>query len=216
MVPKSIRGIIFDMDNTLLQSRIDFKAMKSEVAAWLAEKGLLPANFQADAHTTSTLLAYASENGATDEMIAEALRIAATHELKGMEGAGLEPGAAELLDRLYGRYKLVIVTNNSHAAAIRALQITGIKDRFDLIVGREQMEAMKPSPSGNLTVLQHFNSLKGDQWIAIGDSWIDGRAAEDAGIPFISYGDSPSSAMAEKRVRPAAHIDKLLRLLDYI
>lgn len=210
-----VQGIIFDMDNTLLQSRIDFKAMKSEVAAFFRAEALLPGDFKVEAHTTSTLLAYVTENGATEEMLAEAMSIAEKHELRGMEGAGLESGAVELLDRLYGGCKLVIVTNNSYAAALRALETTGIKDRFDLIVGREQMEVMKPSPSGNLAVLRHFASVKREYWIAIGDSWLDGRAAIDAGIPFIYYGEA-MSGMEEKGVKPVAHIDKLIRLLDYV
>lgn len=36
-----------------------------------------------------------------------------------------------------------------------------------------------------------------------------------AAIPFISYGTAVS-AMEENGVKPAAHIDKLLSLLDYV
>jgi phosphoglycolate phosphatase len=212
---KGIRGIIFDMDNTLLQSHIDFKAMKIETAEFLINKGILSKEFLIDAHTTSTILAYVKENEAPDNILEEAMRIAEQHELRGMEGAGLEAGAIELLDTLRGRYKLVIVTNNSHAAALQALETTGIKDRFDLIVGREQMDVMKPSPSGYLAAKGYFPSIQESEWISIGDSWIDGKASIDARIPFISYGKT-THTMEEKGVKPAAHIDKLLSLLDYV
>lgn len=148
-------------------------------------------------------------------MLAAALQIAEGFELAGMEGAGLEPGAQELLDMLQGTYILALVTNNSYAAAIRALETTGIKDRFDLIVGRDQMEAMKPSPSGNSFVLRHYAEIEANKWISVGDSWIDGQAAREAGIPFISYGNGVP-LMVEKGVKPTAHIDKLLSLLDYV
>ncbi|SDO10690.1 phosphoglycolate phosphatase [Paenibacillus sp. yr247] len=212
---KDIQGIIFDMDNTLLQSHIDFKAMKQEIANFLVNKGVLPGNFSIDAHTTSTILAHVKENGAPDEILDAALRIAEQYELQGMEGADLEPEAMDLLEALRGQFRLVIVTNNSHAAAIQALETTGIKDRFDLIVGREQMVAMKPSPSGYLVVKRHFPSIHESEWISIGDSWLDGRASMDAQIPFISYGRT-AYTMEEKGVRPVAHIDKLLSLLDYV
>jgi len=39
---KPIKGIIFDMDNTLLRSNIDFEAMKKETFAFLSTKGILP------------------------------------------------------------------------------------------------------------------------------------------------------------------------------
>ncbi|MDU0199788.1 HAD family hydrolase [Paenibacillus sp. MAH-36] len=211
----AIRGIIFDMDNTLLQSHIDFPAMKQAVARFLIQEGLLSREFAIDSHTTSTILAHVKEAGASDEVLAAALQIAEGFELQGMEGAGLEPDAQELLDKLQGTYTLALVTNNSYAAAIKALEITGIKERFDLIVGREQMDAMKPSPSGNLFVLRHFPAIAANNWISVGDSWIDGQAAREARIPFISYG-SGVPLIVEKGVKPAAQIDKLLSLLDYV
>ncbi|NHW33994.1 HAD hydrolase-like protein [Paenibacillus aceris] len=203
------------MDNTLLQSHIDFQAMKLAIAQFLSGEGLLPSDFPIEEHTTSTILAHVKENGATDGIIAAALKIAEGHELRGMEGSGLEPGAKVLLEKLKGAVTLVVVTNNSYAAALRALETTGIKDQFDLIVGREQMAAMKPSPSGYLAVLRHYSAIQAHSWISVGDSWIDGKASMGAAIPFISYG-SAVSAMEEKGVKPAAHIDKLLSLLDYV
>ena len=211
----AIRGIIFDMDNTLLQSHIDFPAMKQAIAEFLMKEGALSREFSIVSHTTSTILAHVKEEGAPGEVLAAALQIAEGYELIGMEGAGLEPGAKELLDKLHGIYTLAVVTNNSYAAAVRALETTGIKERFDLIVGRDQMEAMKPSPSGNRVVLNHFSEMEAKAWISVGDSWIDGQAAREAGIPFISYGHG-GALMVEKGVKPAAHIDKLLSLLDYV
>ncbi|MZQ84224.1 HAD hydrolase-like protein [Paenibacillus sp. 5J-6] len=211
----AIRGIIFDMDNTLLQSHIDFPAMKQAIAHFLIREGTLTREFSIAPHTTSTILAHVKEEGASEEVLTAALQIAEGYELTGMEGAGLEPGALELLDKLQGNYGLALVTNNSYAAALRALENTGIKERFDLIVGRDQMEAMKPSPSGNLFVLNHFSEIEANAWISVGDSWIDGQAAKEARIPFISYGNGVP-LMVEKGVKPAAHIDKLLSLLDYV
>ncbi|GFZ95375.1 hypothetical protein GCM10008018_47170 [Paenibacillus marchantiophytorum] len=210
-----IQGLIFDMDNTLLESRIHFKAMKEEIAFFLANRGCLPDSFPLEMHTTSTLLAYVQERGASKETLDSALRIAEKHELRGMEGADLEAGAAELIASVHGRYKLVIVTNNAHAAAVRALELTGIKNRFDYIVGREQMTAMKPSPSGYLRAKRHFPDIPDQGWLSIGDSWIDGRASMEAQIPFISYGKM-GHTMIDKGVKPIAHIDKLLSLLDYV
>ncbi|NQX65078.1 HAD hydrolase-like protein [Paenibacillus alba] len=212
---KGIQGIIFDMDNTLLQSHIQFKAMKEEVAELLMQQGYLGASFSMENHTTSTLLAYAQKEGAPPNLIEAALQIAQKHELRGMEGAGLEPEALELLDVLKGHFKLVIVTNNSEAAALQALEITGIKNYFDLIVGREQMDAMKPAPSGYLVAMRYFPEVPAKSWLSVGDSWIDGQASMDAYIPFISYGQT-TYAMEEKGVQPFAHIDKLLSLLDYV
>lgn len=207
---------MFDMDNTLLKSNINFQAMKLETASFLKKNGVLSESFAIEEHTTSTLIQYAKENnGISEELYESAMQIALKYEVMGMEGAGLETGALELLIALANEYVLVIVTNNSFQAARRALQLTGIEGYFDLIVGREQMQAMKPSPSGYLVAKQHFPHIQQAAWISVGDSWIDGRASMDAGIAFISYGGA-AATMEEKGVRTVAHINNLMQLLDFV
>jgi len=211
----TIKGIVFDMDNTLLQSHIDFQAMKCDVASYLIHNGVLPDSTSIAEHTTSTLLEAGRANGLTDEMYEAAMRIAQKHEVAGMEGAGLEAGAQELLSTLSGKYTLVIVTNNSFQAARHALEITHIHPYFDLVIGREQMQALKPSPSGYLAAKRQFPQVQDDAWMSVGDSWMDGRASMEAGIPFISYGGTPE-ALAQKGVQAVAHIRHLLELLAYV
>jgi len=210
-----IKGILFDMDNTLLQSRIDFPAMKRGVFDFFAERKALPGDFPIDAHTTATMLEHVKTNGGDDALIASALAIAAKHELAGMAGAGLEPGARELLEALDGRFPVVVVTNNAYAAAVSALESTGILQRFDLVVGREQMTAMKPSSSGFRYAMERFSGISAEEWLSVGDSWIDGKASAEAGIPFISY-RTPIEAMVRQGARPKARIDHLLELLALI
>ncbi|MCY9666564.1 HAD family hydrolase [Paenibacillus alginolyticus] len=210
-----VRGIIFDMDNTLLRSRINFQMMKKQVADFLTENDLLQVDFPIQEHTTSTMIAYVKAKGMPEETYKEVMKMVVHYELIGMEGAGLESHVSELLTMLKSRYVLVIVTNNSYKAAVHALEETGIHPYFDLIIGREQMEAMKPSPSGYLAAKQHFPQILEREWISVGDSWIDGRASIDAGIPFISYGTN-DHLMKEKGITPIANIDSLLKLLDYV
>jgi phosphoglycolate phosphatase len=51
---------------------------------------------------------------------------------------------------------LVVVTNNSIGAAEVALRANGIYEYFDLVVGREMMGSLKPSPDGFLVALNMF------------------------------------------------------------
>jgi phosphoglycolate phosphatase len=210
-----IRGIMFDMDNTLLRSHINFQAMKKEIAAFLMQRGHLPENFSTQEHSSSTIMELAKLNGISKEDEEAMMNIAVHYEVLGMNGAGLEAGVIELLETLTSKYILVIVTNNSRQAAYQALDLTGIKDYFDFIVGREQMEALKPSPSGYLTAKQQFPQLMDHEWISIGDSWIDGKASFEANIPFISYGAN-RNVMKEKGINPIAHLDHILSLLNYV
>ncbi|WP_274653393.1 HAD family hydrolase [Paenibacillus humicola] len=211
----TIKGILFDMDNTLLQSSIDYPSMKRGVYEYFRERGAMDGDFPVEAHTTATVLEHVRLAGGDAELLDGALEVAAQYELAGMEGAGLEPGARELLKALRGRCILVIVTNNAYAAAVRALKSTGILDRFDLIVGREQMTAMKPAPSGYLYAMERFGLISSGEWLSVGDAWIDGKASAEAGVRFVSY-RTPVADMLQRGVKPVGRIGHLLELADWV
>ncbi|MFC4100125.1 HAD family hydrolase [Paenibacillus xanthanilyticus] len=217
MDTRIIEGVLFDMDNTVLRSRIDFAAMKAAVADYLRAIGALPPHVDPREHTTATLLALAAaQGGLTPEGHEEAMCICTVHEKAGMHDADLEEGATELLEALRQRgLRLAIVTNNAREAAVEALERTGILTYFELVVGREQMISMKPHPSGYLVAKAHFADVPEQGWIAVGDSWIDGRAACEANVPFVHYGTS-SEALDSRGIPYAGRIGQLLELLGFV
>ncbi|MFB9325918.1 HAD family hydrolase [Paenibacillus aurantiacus] len=217
MMIGAVEGVIFDMDNTVLRSRIDFAAMKAAVAAYLARIGSLPVNVIVQEHTTATLLALAAaQAGLTPEGYEGAMQICAEHEQAGMIDADLEDGAVELLEALQRRgLRLVIVTNNAHAAAVEALERTGIAPYFELVVGREQMTAMKPHPSGYQAAKAFFADIPEQGWISVGDSWIDARAACEANVPFVHYG-ATTEALDSRGIPYAGRIGQLRELLGFV
>ncbi|HZG87766.1 HAD family phosphatase [Paenibacillus sp.] len=205
-------GIIFDLDNTLLRSNIDFARMKTETHAYLAARGVLPSGMNLEAHTTATVIEAAmNTNRMTEQWIREMWDIPRRLELLGMENAELEPGVPEALARLRGNRRLVVVTNNSVEAAVRALRDNGIYEAFDCVVGREMMRTLKPAPDGFLYVLERFRDIAAGKWISVGDSWADGKASAAAGIPFVAYrADEPS--MRRMGVAPIGHIADIREL----
>ncbi|MDT8976607.1 HAD-IA family hydrolase [Paenibacillus sp. chi10] len=210
-----LKGIVFDMDNTILSSKIDFQAMKYETYQFLVSKEILPAGYNLDYHTTSTIVEEAIQtNRMTEELLKEMWDIAKKHEVCGMQGADLEPGAVEILNKLQGRYHLAIVTNNSVEAAEIALRDNGIYEYFDFIIGRELMKSLKPSPDGYLRVLDEFKN-SANEWLSIGDSWIDGMASISAGIRFIAY-RSDKEMLKQMKVNPTAELSDLLELMSLI
>jgi phosphoglycolate phosphatase len=211
-----IKGIIFDMDNTLLGSSIDFAAMKEAVYSFLVVRGILSEHVAINKHTTSTLIEEALQvTGMDDALMDEVWSIVEQYEVTGMQGAKLEQGVVPLLEQLAGRYTLVIVTNNSIKAAQTAIKDNAIAHYFETVIGRESMSAMKPSSAGFHTVLAKYATIAPEQWISVGDSWIDGRAATDAGITFISYrGDLVR--MENMGVMPLANIDDIREIVNYI
>ncbi|KOR90144.1 haloacid dehalogenase [Paenibacillus solani] len=204
------------MDNTLLQSRIDFGAMKREIYSYLCSYRILPEGMSMNDHTTSTIIAEAMKTGLlTDELGFKMWDIAKKHEVQGMIGAKLEEGALELIQQLHGQLHLAIVTNNAEEAAMTALQENRIAHYFDLIVGREAMGFLKPAPDGYLEVLKYFHATSPQEWLSVGDAWVDGKASQDAGVPFIAYrGDI--ARMHSMGVFPLAEIQNIHGVLDYL
>ncbi|MBO2943087.1 HAD family hydrolase [Paenibacillus sp. F411] len=210
------QGIIFDMDNTLLQSRIDFESMKSHTYQFCVEQGLLSPECLLSEHTTSTLIEEAKASGLmTEERLAALWGIAERYETEGMLQAELEPGAKELLQSLKGKYHLVVVTNNATQAAIKALKNYEIQVEFEYVVGREYMEALKPAPGGFQYVLNQYHHLKPSDWLSVGDSWIDGKASQAAGIPFVAYRSDPVQ-LKSKGVLPLGVISHLAELPQWL
>lgn len=207
-------GIIFDMDNTLLQSRIDFGKMKRVLYALLVENGLCTEELDWQSHTASQLI----EIGRQSEKITPRLEkrmwdAVAAIETEGMHGAVLEEHAVDVLTHLHSHAHLFILTNNACAAAEEALRETGIAHLFEKIVAREQMTALKPCPSGIRYILERYPDVPQANWTMVGDSWIDGTAAQDGSVRFVAYKGNQQE-MEAHQVRPLAYIEDLRELLS--
>ena len=80
---------------------------------------------------------------------------------------------------------------------------------LDLVVTRDEMRRLKPDPDGLRVVRERWPDAS--RIVVVGDSWVDGLAAQAAGVPFIAY--RPDLAqMAERGVTMAARIQSLLDL----
>ncbi|HOJ12822.1 MAG TPA: HAD family hydrolase [Clostridiales bacterium] len=212
----NIKGIIFDMDNTLLSSKINFAAMKKETYEFVINHGILPDDLDLINQTTAIIIEKAVKTKMMSQEIIKAVwEIPKKYEVMGMENAVLEPGVTQLLSELYGKYYMAVVTNNSIEAAVKAFRENKIYSYFDILVGREMIKSLKPSPDGFLYILDHYNTTSTDEWLSIGDAWLDGKASMDAGIRFISYrGDIQK--MNTMGVYPYAVINDIRELSNFI
>lgn len=207
------------MDNTLLQSNINFKAMRADLVQLLVDSQLgEERDFEKEITPAQVIEKGKEFERARLDVNIEALmwEIVVKHEEVGMEDVQLEEGVKEGISYLIERdYPLVVVTNNAYSSACLALQQTELYSCFDMIIGRDQMEALKPSPSGIHKVIKHFSNQV-DHWVMLGDSWIDGRAALDASVNFVSYKGN-EEVMMENRVIPTysvRHFSQFIRWVE--
>jgi phosphoglycolate phosphatase len=209
-------AFIFDMDNTLLQSKIDFPKMKKTVYELLVRENMLPPEIAWQSKTTSELIALSRKHQEFSRVEKEVWLLIEEIETEGMKDAVLEPYAAQVLEDLSAQsVAMTILTNNARHAAIAALQRLSIDHLFSLIAGREQMEELKPSASGVHYILRHYPAIPQQDWLMIGDSWIDGMAAKRAGIRFLAY-QANLSEMIDKGLEPQANLQTLRGIKDWI
>ena len=195
-------GIIFDMDNTILASEIDFVRMKHEVFELLRQ--YLPPAPAVLKLSTGELIAEAARHGLAEHEVIKAWAVADRLEAEGMVGAQAEPGIIPQLQKLEPKCELTVLTNNSGQAAVRALKNAGLSPFFTQVLSRDDVPEMKPHPDGVWQLMKSRLAIK--KWLLIGDSWLDGQAAQRAGIDFIAYGQNEPEYWQNYAVRPALYL----------
>ncbi len=192
-------GMIFDMDNTVIDSHIDFVRMKREVMANLSSGGCLPPD--AEKLTVSEIMALAEKVPGKGDLIRSTWALIEQCELDGQRDVQPQPGIEALLSRLEETFVLTLLTNNAQSVAEYSLKKLGLFERFSVVMGREQLPALKPAPDGTAVMMQLFPYITRGHWLAAGDAWIDAAAAEANGVAFLGYG--PGRAAVEAHgVRP--------------
>ncbi|SRR5579884_112035 len=204
--------LIFDLDNTLVHSRIDFRGLRQAIIARLHAAGATDEPAEAllrYAIPELILLGEARAEQAGTTLVPELWRLVLEFETAGMEGASIEPGAGEVLARLRQRgHPLAVLTNNARPATLEALERFGLRRYFALVVSRDDVRALKPAPDGVEHALRAFRAR---QALVIGDSWIDGMAARGAGVAFLAFQPRPRE-LESRGIRPVAVVQRLQEL----
>lgn len=160
------RGVIFDLDGTLVDSGLDFDQMRREMGI----EGRRP--------VLETILAAPPEE-------AERLwTVVVEHELRGVERATVFPGAGAFLAELGARgIKRGVLTRNSRASALAMLSRLGLE--VDGLVAREDGPA-KPDPAG-IHYLCNQWKVPPAACVMVGDYRFDIEAGQRAGCRTVLF-----------------------------
>lgn len=181
------RGIVFDLDGTLLDTRA---GMIEAINAVLCEQELQPVDAQELAHSVhfglDAMLRQALElRGSGESVEALARRLRQRYLRTASESVRLFDGARELLAALSAeRVWLAICSNQSQESAMRLLESFGIAGYFDAVAGGDTLERRKPDPLP-LQWLLDRGGLRPSEVLMIGDSDVDRRCAEAAGVDVV-------------------------------
>ena len=99
----------------------------------------------------------------------------------------LYPGVVELVGQLRGRVRMAIVSGTWRENVEAVLSNPGLAGAFELIIGKEDVGAVKPDPEAYLLALRRMGISAG-QAVAIEDSPTGLAAARSAGIPSLAVG----------------------------
>lgn len=205
--------LIFDFDNTLIDSSIDFAALRGELVNLLAGQGQLPL-------PRETMLRMPIRDivehvaSRSPHLVALAWSTIEHYEAEGLRGATVVPHARLVLEALTEIGAIVaLLTNNTRAGTRRSLEELDLARLISLAVTRDDVPALKPDPAGIRLIMERVGSVRSAY--LVGDSWIDGLAAQNAGIPFIGFGPRRSETEA-RGVTPWAWVTDLREILPLL
>ncbi|MBM3470666.1 MAG: HAD family hydrolase [Armatimonadetes bacterium] len=203
--------LIFDFDNTLVDSRIDFTAIRGALIDLLESAGPLPEPRRALMRVPIADLVTRIGDLAP-HLTARAWTAIEAFEAAGLADAVPVPNVHGVLAGLAARgFHLALLTNNARTATQRVLDELGLSALISVTVTRDEVPALKPDPAGIRFVMERAGPHR--TTYLVGDSWIDGQAAARAGIRFVGFG--PRRTEVEARgIMPWAWITDLRELLD--
>jgi len=182
-------AIIFDFDNTLIKSNINFPAMKISMARAAKKHGLDFGNEEDIPHrfTAGNIIDQVEEFDKKNDtqLVAELWGLVEKFERMGMENISIDDDVLQMLEYLKKKgISASILTNNAKKPTMEVLERFNLMDYFDIVIAREDVKRMKPNKEGLEIIVKKLN-LNPDKVIFVGDSWVDGVAAVNAKIRFI-------------------------------
>lgn len=218
-----LRGVLFDLDGTLLDTAADIaRALNRTLREYgvdplpvgdvarmigrgspmLIERAVTARNRAfSDADKSAMLERFSQHYGALEE--------------EDESDAKAYPGVGETLRHLNeARMQVAVVTNKQHRFASALLHRLGLMQWIGVVVGGDTCERRKPDPQPLLFACQSLD-VSPSQVLMVGDSINDVRAARAAGIPVlcVPYGYNEG---ADPRLLPCDAIIETLAELPGI
>ena len=218
-----LEAVIFDLDNTLVDSRHDYREMSRRLREVFEERGL----WQEDPENPRKIWQIVrggiegirnlglSEDESRELMddVNDALTAA---ELSALDTAKPMPNAVETLDALKKMdLKVGIATRSGAAYAKRCIEKTGLAPFVDAMLARDEVDSPKPSPDHLLQVVDMLEATP-ERVVYIGDSTTDLTTARAAGITFLGFWWSDERVARMKEAGCRDFVRDLKEILEFI
>jgi phosphoglycolate phosphatase len=222
-----LKAILFDLDGTLIETVHEIADSVNDTLRAIGDSQVLQSQVRDwIGHGTRELLMNCLAYG-------RAVSVAQIRELPGLSEvfalfddfylmrcgtrSYLYPQVQETLGVLKrAGVKMAIVTNKETKFTQALINAHHLHDYFDVVVCGDTLDTKKPNPAGIEFCLKEFGA-KTDESIFIGDSFIDAKTAQNAGMrvwlmPYgYNMGEPLDAALADHL---ASGFGEILRLID--
>ena len=179
--------IVFDLDGTLVDSRLDLAESTNEMLGTFGAPALsvdrvaMMVGEGARKLVVQALAAAGLGDDAAGVNVDDALgRFREIYDRRLLVHTRPYDGIAEAVNRLSRIGPLAVLTNKPDAPSRRLLDAFELSGYFQQVIGGDSEFARKPDPEGLRALMKQFGSGPADTWL-IGDSMIDVQTARNAG-----------------------------------
>jgi len=187
------KAVVFDLDGTLVESKINYEKMGEQIKELLGRKGMKEhiedrrKAYQIIRGGAKTLLEYGLPEENLETTLAELDEIMNNIELEALPTMALKPNAVETVKSLHENgYRLGICTRSHRLYADKTLAMYGLDKYFHSVVGRDDTDKPKPNPH-QLFVAIELAGATPEETLYIGDTTTDLTTAKNAEVDFVGY-----------------------------
>lgn len=212
-----LRAVIFDVDGTLLDTeRIYMQAWKDAAAelGYVMTDEVLRKTRAVNAKDAAKIFEREIGNGFSYEKT-RPIRVRIAEEIIHRESPILKPGVLELLTFLQQKgIRLAVASSTNTKTTKEHLEINGIADQFEVIVGGDMIERGKPNPDIFLKAAELLGEAP-ENCIVVEDSPAGIRAGTAAGMKAVLV---PDQATITREIIDLSDIvlESLLEMPAYI
>ena len=175
--------IVFDLDGTLVDSRLDLAESTNEM---LGTYGAPPLPVDVVAamvgEGAKVLVARALDAASLGSDVTEALaRFREIYDRRLLVHTRPYAGIEQVVSTLAKSHTLAVLTNKPEAPSRRLLDAFGLAEYFQVVMGGDSGPARKPDPEGLRQLMAQCSAEVSDTWF-VGDSMIDVETARRAGV----------------------------------
>lgn len=187
-----VKAVIFDLDDTLIYSGIDYSGIKSSIIDFLVKSGVASnlldkrmSNLEIIDIAVKELRRRNFTETGIREIIDKIYNMFSEAELSSIDKAKLMDEALETLAVLKNLgLRIGVVTNSCGEYAKRILKKFSLNRYIDALVTRDDVSRHKPDPEHLLKALEMLG-VDVSETVFVGDHIIDSLCAKNSGVKFI-------------------------------